>query len=389
MLMGERIKVLTIGGIPIHVHTSWLLVYALITWTLAVGYFPRALPDMPALGHWVSGLVAALLLFLSVLAHELAHSLVATAHGLRVRGITLHVFGGVSEMQDEPPDPRAEFLIAIVGPLASFAIAGVLWAALAAGIVPGGAPRAIVLYLLTVNVVVGVFNLVPGFPLDGGRVLRAALWRWTGALGRATAIASQVGRAFAIALMAVGVVQIVYGELLGGVWMILLGLFLKSAADASAAQVALRDALGQVPVQAAMARDVVTVPATATVAELVRDFWSHHFTSFPVVDGRGVVGVVTVHQVPQVPEEARAERRVEGLMTPLAEALVVGPRDSLLQALEKSTRNGLGRLAVLDDGRLVGYLSVKDIVHVLTLRGFDGARAAGAVPVRPPVRRAA
>jgi Zn-dependent protease/predicted transcriptional regulator len=391
MLMGGRIKVFSIAGIPIYVHTSWLLIYALITWTLAVGYFPRALPDVPTLGHWVSGLVAALLLFLSVLVHELAHSLVATRRGLTVRGITLHVFGGVSHLEDEAPDPRSEFLIAIVGPLASFAIAAVLWAALSAGVVPDGAPRAIVVYLLTVNVVIGVFNLVPGFPLDGGRLLRAALWRWTGTLARATAIASRVGRAFAVALMTLGVVQIVYGQLVGGVWMILLGLFLRSAADASYAEIALREALGQVPVQSVMARDVVSVPAAATVDQLVRHFWSHHFTSFPVVDGRDVVGLVTVHQVPQVPEEARKELRVDGLMTPLGEAFVVRPQDSVLQALGKATRNGVGRLAVLDaDRRLVGYLSLKDIVHVLALRGItDGAGAVKTVPEPPRAHRAA
>ena len=197
--MGSAIRVFSVAGIPIRIHASWLVVYALITWTLAVGYFPRVLPEVSTLGAWLSGLVAALLLFVSVLLHELSHSFVARAQGLEVRGITLHVFGGVSQLEGEPRNPRTELLVAGVGPLASFAIAGVLWAVRASGLVPAGPPEAIVSYLAVVNVALGVFNLVPGFPLDGGRLLRAAVWRWTGDLGRATYAASRVGTGVAVA----------------------------------------------------------------------------------------------------------------------------------------------------------------------------------------------
>ena len=188
--MGGTVRVLTIHGIPINVHVSWLVIYGLITWTLAVGYFPRALPDLPAAAYWANGLLAAFLLFVSVLLHELSHSFVAMAHGLSVRGITLHVFGGVSHLEDEPPSPRAEFLIAVVGPISSFAIAAVLWAINASGLVQPAWAQAVIAYLVLVNVVVGIFNLVPGFPLDGGRLLRAALWKWKGSLGPATYMAS-------------------------------------------------------------------------------------------------------------------------------------------------------------------------------------------------------
>ena len=211
--MGGTLRIATIGGIPIHVHASWLLVYALITWTLAVGYFPRALPERGAAAWWVSGLIAALLLFVAVLLHELSHAFVARAHGLRVRGITLHVFGGVSHLEDEPPSPRAEFLIAVVGPLTSLGLAGLLWAVLSAGLVPAGSPAAIVEYLVFVNAAVGVFNLLPGFPLDGGRLLRAGLWRWKGTLARATYLASRVGTGVALGLVGLGVLQILAGGL--------------------------------------------------------------------------------------------------------------------------------------------------------------------------------
>jgi Zn-dependent protease/CBS domain-containing protein len=385
-------RVLTIRGIPIDVHVSWLVIYGLITWTLATGYFPRALPDLPAAAHWANGLLAASLLFVSVLLHELSHSFVAMAHGLSVRGITLHVFGGVSHLEDEAPSPRAEFLIAVVGPITSFAIAAVLWTISAAGVVQPVWAQAVVTYLVLVNVAVGIFNLVPGFPLDGGRLLRAALWKWKGTLGQATYIASRVGVGFAFALMALGVLQILSGAVLGGFWFILIGMFLRSAADASYSQTALRDALARLPVRDIMTREVVTVRPEATVGELADAFWAHHVTSFPVVDGGTVRGIASLQQLHEVPPEQRTQRRVSELMRPLTDELTAGPGDSVFDALGKATRNQLGRLAVLKDSQLVGYLSLKDITHVLALRdlpGGDRSVHGAGVGARGPDRRAA
>jgi Zn-dependent protease/CBS domain-containing protein len=388
--MGGTVRVLTIRGIPINVHVSWLVIYALITWTLAVGYFPRALPNLPAAAHWANGLLAALLLFVSVLLHELSHSFVAMAHRLSVRGITLHVFGGVSHLEDEPPTPRAEFLIAVVGPITSFAIAAVLWAINAGGLVQPAWAQALVAYLVLVNVAVGVFNLVPGFPLDGGRLLRAALWRWKGTLGHATYLASRIGAGFAFALMALGVLQILAGDVIGGFWFVLIGMFLRGAADASYSQVALREALAHLPVRDIMAREVVTVPPEATVAQLADAFWSHHVASFPVVDAGTVRGIASVQQVHAVPAEERTARRVDELMRPLTDDLTVGPDDSAFDALAKASRNQVGRLAVLENSRLVGYLSLKDITHVLALRGLpDGLRSAPGAGAAGPGRRVA
>jgi Zn-dependent protease/CBS domain-containing protein len=385
--VGGTVRVLTIRGIPINVHVSWLVIYGLITWTLAVGYFPRALPDLPATAYWANGLLAGFLLFVSVLLHELSHSFVAMAHGLSVRGITLHVFGGVSHLEDEPPSPRAEFLIAVVGPVTSFAIAAVLWAINASGLVQPAWAQAVVSYLVLVNVAVGTFNLVPGFPLDGGRILRAALWKWKGALSQATYMASRVGVGFAFALMALGLLQILSGSVIGGFWFILIGMFLRGAADTSYSQMALREALAHLPVRDIMAREVVTVPLEATVAQLADAFWSHHVTSFPVVDGGTVRGIASVQQVHAVPAEQRMERRVSELMRPLTDDLIVGPDDSVFDALGKASRNQVGRLAVLKDSRLVGYLSLKDITHVLALRGLPDGAHSGAGG-RGPGRRA-
>jgi Zn-dependent protease len=386
--MAGTLRLLTIRGIPIGVHVSWLIVYALITWTLAVGYFPRALPELPRTAYWISGLVAALLLFASVLLHELSHAFVARAQGLRVRGITLHVFGGVSHIEEEARTPRAEFWIAVVGPLTSLALAGVLWL-LRASTDLRGSPRAVLDYLIVVNTAVGLFNLMPGFPLDGGRVLRAVLWRWRGSLERATTAASQVGVAFAYGLMGLGALQILGGGLIGGLWTVLLGLFLSAAADASAAQTSLRAVLSRLRVADVMVRDVVTIDADASVADLVEHFWSHHVTSFPVVTDGRVIGIASLQGVHQVPREQWPQTEVRTVMRPLDDALIIEPGHSVFQALERASSNGLGRLAVLERQRLVGYLSLKDITHVMALRGLGQGGPGLDWPGRSSLRRAA
>jgi Zn-dependent protease/predicted transcriptional regulator len=378
-------RVLTVAGIPINVHTSWLVVYALITWTLAVGYFPRTLPDLAPVAAWLSGLAAALLLFVSVLLHELSHSLVARAHGLGVTGITLHVFGGVSQLEEEPPSARAEFLIAAVGPLSSFAIAGLLWAARTTGVVTSGVPGAILDYLIFINTAIGVFNLVPGFPLDGGRVLRAALWKWKGNLRSATFTASRVGSAVAVVLMMWGFLQVMTGAFMGGMWMILIGIFLRGAADASYAQVDLKETLAPLHVDDIMVRNPVTVPAAAPVSVLVDLLWAHHFASFPVVEDGRAVGIATLQHVQPVPRAHWQHTLVREVMQAMSPELSVARSDSVYAAFEKASRNGVGRLVVVEAERLVGYLSIKDITHVLALRGV----APPADRPVPALRRAA
>jgi Zn-dependent protease len=225
-------QLLRVAGIPVRVDLSWLLVFALISWSLAAGYFPRVLAPLSTGGAWFHGMAAAALLFVSVFLHELFHALVAREQGVRVLGIRLHVFGGVSELESEPPTPGAECLIAVVGPLVSFVLA-----ALCYGL--GGAARsrpwalALTGYLVAVNLVVGLFNLVPGLPLDGGRLLRAMLWWWSGRLDWATRWARRAGWAFAFILVAIGVARGLGGETIGGLWFVLIGLFLYRAARAS------------------------------------------------------------------------------------------------------------------------------------------------------------
>lgn len=365
--MTHGVTLFRVAGIPVRIHPSWLVIFGLIAWSLSVGYFPHVLPGVPAAAYWVQGLVAALLLFVSVFLHELSHSVVARAHGLPVSAITLHVFGGVSQLQREPERPGVEFWMAVAGPLASFALAAVA-AGGAAATTAAPAVAAILHYLAVVNAVVGAFNLVPGFPLDGGRILRAALWKARGDLRWATRVASRAGTVVAFGLMGLGILRGLTGEFLGGLWLVLIGLFLRQAAEGSYQQLVLRRALAPLRVRDVMTGTVVSVPADRTLAEVVDEtFWRHHVSSFPVVAGGRVLGILGLQQLRHVPRERWAETSVREAMLPLAPALAVAPGDRLADALEKLSQNGLGRAAVIESGALAGYLSLRDVLHVLAI----------------------
>jgi Zn-dependent protease len=374
--MRDAFPVARVLGIPIRIHWSWFAVLGLITWTLAEGYFPARLPALSSGLTWLLGLVAALLLFGSVLLHELSHALVARLAGLPVSGITLHVFGGVAQLEREPDSPRTEFVMAAVGPLASYLVAVACWLALR---VPGLSPEseAVLLYLGSVNALVGTFNLVPGFPLDGGRLLRSTLWAWRGDLAWATRIAGFAGSTVALVLVAAGGLRILDGELVGGLWLMLIGLFLHQAASGSYEELVARRSLERVSVAEAMSRDVVAVPASATVERLVDVyFWQHHVPSLPVVADAArpgeVVGIVTLDQVKALPRGHWPHTVVRDVMVPLHPDLTVAPAASCWEALGRLARSGVGCLVVLEGGRLVGCLRVQDVVHLLTLQAAAG-----------------
>ncbi len=343
------------------------MIVGLITWSLSVGYFPQILPGVSLGTHWAQGFLGALLLFGSVLLHELSHALTAQRYGIPVSGVTLHVFGGVSQLGREPDRPGVEFAVAIVGPLTSFAIAGVL-AVLRWLTQPPVAVAAVMSYLILVNTVVGVFNLAPGFPLDGGRLLRAVLWRARGDLGWATRVASRAGGMFAMFLIVLGAFRALGGQFLDGLWLILIGLFLRQGAEGSSRQMALERVLAPLAVREGMTPTVITVPPDLSITKAVEDFfWRHHVSSFPVVEGDHLVGIIAVDGLKQLPRERWATTSVRDLMLPVTDALMAAPDDSLWSALQKLSQNGLGRLAVVHHGRLAGYLSIKDVTHLIAV----------------------
>jgi len=361
-----------IGGIQVRVDPSWFLIFVLIWWSLSAGYFPRLHPDASTLQIWTAGLLTALLFFVSLLLHELSHSVVARRAGLEVPSITLFLFGGASEMTREPEDPATELRVAIVGPLTSFAVALVFWVLSRA--LPADAPGlllGVLGYLAWINLALGVFNLLPGFPLDGGRILRALVWWRTGSLRRASRVATQAGKGLGLGLALLGGIQIFSGALVGGIWLVLIGLFARGLAESSYQSLILRELLGQVSVADVMVREPVTVPPDLTLDRVIDDYvLAQGFRGFPVVEGGRALGVISLERLARVPPEQRAQQRVREHLEPADAEHSVAPETPLLEALAQMGRVGAQRLLVLRPGssELVGLLTQSGLVRFVELR---------------------
>jgi Zn-dependent protease/CBS domain-containing protein len=370
-MFGRSIPLFRLAGFQVGIDWSWLILAVLITWTLSVGVFPYYYPDLAPAIYWSMGVVAALGLFASIVLHELGHALVARRHGLPIRGITLFIFGGVAEMEGEPERPAVEFRVAIAGPIASFLVGLVCWLLLQAIAAAGaGVPVVGVLaYLASINVILAVFNLVPAFPLDGGRILRSALWAWKGSLRWATRIASAIGGGFGIALILLGVYRVVMGDFVGGMWWFLVGLFVRFAAQASYQQVVVRESLRGVPVRRIMTADPIAVPPMISVAQLIDDYvYRHHHTMFPVVEDGRLVGCVSMHDIKRLPRESWSSTTVSAIMQPCSAATAIGPDTDAMEALSIMSRTQNGRFLVMEGDRLVGVVTLKDVLKFLTVK---------------------
>jgi len=303
----------------------------------------------------------------SILLHELGHSLVAKRSGMTIHSITLFIFGGVAQLGSEPRDGRTEFRVAAAGPIVSLTLA-LFFYALGQATFLGGAIRAVSMYLALINVVVAVFNLVPAFPLDGGRLLRGLLWRRWGRV-KATRAAATAGTMFAYFLILSGAFNLLRGASVAGVWYILIGWFLKDAAMNAYRQVRLDEALQGVTVGDAMVREVATVPGEISVSDAAREYFMRTgYGAYPVARGDTVVGVICLRDILKMPPEERENTSVQGAMIPLRDELVAAPGDSVLEALSRLAGSTLGRLLVMDDGRLVGVLSARAVLRQLKLR---------------------
>ena len=360
------LQVARVFGIPIYVHYSWVLVFALIAWTLATDYFPDRYPELAVTSYWARGLAASLLFFASVLLHELGHSLVAIRSGIAIESITLFIFGGVARLASEPRDGRTEFRIAAAGPLVSVLLAAI-FAAVAKSGVFGGASGAVARYLATVNVVVAVFNLVPAFPLDGGRLLRGVLWRPLGKL-RATRLAAGAGTFFAYFLILSGAINLLRGAAVTGIWHVLIGWFLKEAAVSAYRQVRLDDALEGLVVADVMIRDVLTIPADLPLSEAVREhFGRTGFGAYPVVRGDTVVGLLCLRDVLQQPPEERQVTSVQAAMVPLTQDLTAQPDEPVTETVGRLGASTAGRLIVMENGRMVGLVTLRAVLRWLAM----------------------
>ena len=353
-------------GIPLRLHWSWSLTLTLVMVGLAVRYVPDQLPEASRPERWLYGFIATLGFFGSVLLHEVSHAITARRCGLQVTGMTLHAFGGLAHLEREPKSPGVDFLAAIVGPLTSVAIALGCWAAQGAG-PAGSGPQAVLGDLAAANWTVGLFNLVPGLPLDGGRLLRAALWAWRGDRPWATRRAGQVGTVFAAIVTVSGILLLFGAETIGGAWLILVGLVLQRAARASVPTSPLRWMLERVPVGAVMSSDVEVVPPGVPLDRLVMGHLGpSRVRSCPVVSpGDGVVGIVTVRHVMAVPRERWPGTPVGRVMIALRPDLTIAPSASCWDAFRRLRRNRIGSLVVLEGDRLVGSLDVNDLAPFL------------------------
>lgn len=366
--LGASLRLATIGGIEVNVHASWLLIFALVAFSLATAFYPAAVPDLDPAMAWLLGGVAAFLLFVCVVAHELAHSIVARALGLEVRSITLFLFGGVSNLAGEAKRPSIEFKIAIVGPLTSFALAAAAFA-FALFVDAGPAVDATASYLAVINLALGVFNLLPGFPLDGGRVLRSIIWNATSNLRRATEIASAVGQLVAWGLVLWGFLRIFQGDLIGGLWIAAIGWFLQNAAVVSLQQTVLETRLRDLTAGDVIAPAGSGALPSNTVAEVVDgQILPTARRAVPVVDDGRLVGLVTLGDIAGVPREQWRDVQLRSIMTPVERLVTVTPRASLLSAIRGMSSGDYEQVPVVEDGRLVGLLSRSDVIRHLRVR---------------------
>jgi Zn-dependent protease/CBS domain-containing protein len=361
---GPGFRLGSIFGIEIRIDYSWFVIFFLVLWTLTRGVFPTSYPGQEPLVYLVMGTVGTLLLFTSLLAHELSHSLLSRSRDLPVEGITLFMFGGMAHASGEFKSPDDEFVIAGVGPLSSLGIAALFWLIARAGIELGLPPAvlAVASYLALINLVLAVFNLFPGFPLDGGRLLRALVWKRTGDLRRATRVATNGGKILGYLLMVLGLLNLFGGNPVGGLWLLLIGWFIRFAADASYTQHVLRQSLQDVRAQDLMTPHPHTVPPDLGLQQFVDEHvldGFHH--SYPVLAGAEPIGLITLPLVRKVPKAEWPARTVGEAMMPIGPDLVAGPEVAMSDALDKLSRSSVQRLLVTHDGRLLGIISHADV----------------------------
>jgi Zn-dependent protease/CBS domain-containing protein len=369
-------------GFEIRFDLTWLIIVALIVFSLSAGYFPAAYADLPASTYIWMGVLGASGLFISIILHELAHSVVGRHMGMTFHGITLFAFGGAAELEEEPPTPRVEFWMTIAGPATSivlailFYLAGMLlvWMDTPAPIV------AVISYLVVINVLLAAFNLLPAFPLDGGRILRAALWAWRGDVLWATRIATFVGGGLGLALVLLGIVSAFYGNLIGGMWWFLIGLFIRAAASMAYQRLLARHMLAGIPVRRLMKGEPSSVAPSLTVADLVEDYLLGRSMKYvPVVAEGSFVGQVGVEEVRRIPAAERSSRLVGDILTPADALNTVSPDAEAGAALEQMERAGRNCQFVVAAGRLVGVVTRKDVLQYLSV----------ARELQPPTGRAA
>lgn len=367
---GKNLTLLEVMGIKIKVNISWLFIALLLSWALANGYFPTVHEGLTQGAYWWMAIVAVIGLFFSITVHELGHSVVARSFGIEIKGITLWMLGGMAEMADEPPSPRAEFMMAIAGPITSALLALMFYALGAifgsgANITPIGAVFG---YLAALNLILAIFNLVPAFPLDGGRVARAIIWARTGDYLRATNIAARMGSFFGLFLIGYGLFAALAGAGFGAIWWIIIGMFVRMAADSSRFQLQTKLALKGRLVRDYMTLDPIAVSPNINVADLIDNWvYKYSFEFFPVVDAGSLIGSVSLKEVRQVPADQRITTMVGEIMVHCSPENTIGAASTTADALVKMQKSGISQLLISEDGSLVGVIALKDLMKLVAI----------------------
>jgi Zn-dependent protease/CBS domain-containing protein len=363
-------KIITIWGIPIRVHFSWLIVFGLITWSLSTYYFPKAAPALPAASYWIKGAIGAFLLFASVTFHELAHSFVSRRYRIAILSITLFIFGGVAQMKGEPPTPEAEFKIAIAGPLSSFFLSGVFFLLYTA--VGNLGIKALYVYLAQINLILGFFNLIPGFPMDGGRVLRSILWGKTKDYFYATRKASGIGQKIALFFIIFGLFSFLTGFSPGGLWLVFIGWFLYTAAQASYQQVSLQENLSGLKVKDVMVKDMVTLSSSVSLDEAVNGYFLRYgYGGFPVFEDGRFLGIITLKEVKNIPREDWTKVKVSDVLISHNREWEVLPEDDVMKALEMMITKDKGRIVVTENNKVIGLITRNGIARYVQIKGKE------------------
>lgn len=370
--MGGSFRLGRILGINIDIHFSWLLALGLFSLTLAGNYFPSVLPNLAVRTYWIAGIVTTLFIFISVLAHELAHSLVAIKEGISIKKIVLFIFGGVAQMEMEPDRPLAELKITAAGPATSLAIALFLGAVYYLFLPQDNLAGQAVFFVARLNLFVALFNLLPAFPLDGGRLLRSAVWHFGRNLLRATRIAVGIGSFLSILAMGLGFLLVFFQGWIWGIWYIFLGWMIYQAGRTSYSQLVFRETFAGVKVAQIMSKDPQTVLPEMTLQELTEQFMAHKYGAFPVQYGSTTHGLVSLHQIKTVPRERWPYTSVVRIMTPLKECTVTGPGADAAEVMIKMAARGEGRALVMEGGRLVGLVSRTDMMRFMQMHMILG-----------------
>ena len=369
-MFGKSINLVKIFGFQVKVDISWIIIAVLVTWSLAVGFFPHYLEGLRPVDYWILAVFGALGLFFSIVFHEFWHSYVARKMGLSIRGITLFVFGGVAEMEEDPKTPKSEFWIAIAGPLSSLFLALAFYLLFRLSTYTGltEGVSSVFMYLALINLILAVFNLIPAFPMDGGRVLRAILWHLKKDLPWATRTAANMGSIFGFILMGLGLLNMLTGNLVGGLWYFIIGMFIRFVAQNAYRQLMIRNSLAEESVRNLM-KEPVYVPGDISLRELVEDYvYKYHFKMFPVRDGDSLRGCITTRQVGEIQKENWPDILVREIMKQCSLENTVGSDDDVVKVLGRMNQTGLSRMMVVENGALMGIISLKDIMSFLSAR---------------------